>query len=118
MKTSNKRQRIFSTAFKKEKVELLDQGKISVKDLSKVYEVSCTSIYNWKRKYSKYSNTDRVVIEKISESKKNIELLKKIADLERAVGRKQLEIDYYKTTIEIINIEAGEDLEKKHKPKL
>jgi transposase-like protein len=118
MNTPNKRQRIFSTAFKKEKVELLDQGKMSVMELSKVYEVSCTSIYKWKRKFSRYSKTDRVVVEKISESQKNIELLKKIAELERAVGRKQLEIDYYKTTLAIINQEAGEDLEKKHKPKL
>ena len=53
--------RTFSSAFKKEKVELLEQGKIKVKDLSLIYEVSDRAIYNWLRKYSKQSATEHVV---------------------------------------------------------
>lgn len=117
MKRQIKTQRVFSVAFKKEKVELLDQGKISVKDLSKTYDVSQTAIYNWKNKYSKYKKTERIVVEKISEATKNIELLKRIAELERIVGKKQLELDYYKTTIELLSEESGEDIKKKYKPK-
>ena len=113
MKKLDKRHRHFSTAFKKEKVSLLDEGKISVKELSRVYEVSVTSIYKWKRKYSNYKPTERIVVEKISEEKKNMELLKRIAELERIIGKKQLEIDYYKTTLEVISETAGEDLKKK-----
>ena len=117
MKQTDKRHRHFSTAFKKEKVALLDEGKISVKDLSRIYEVSVTSIYNWKRKYSKYKPTERIVVEKISEEKKNVELLTRIAELERIIGKKQLEIDYYKTTLELISETAGEDLKKKQEPR-
>ncbi len=117
MKTTNKRLRRFSTAFKKEKVELLDQGKISVKDLSEIYDVSPTAIYNWKTKYSILDKTERIVIEKISEETKNLELLKRVAELERIIGKKQMELDYYKTTIEVLSEEAGEDLTKKYKPK-
>jgi len=117
MRKSKAIQRHFSTAFKKEKVELIDQGKISVKELSQIYDVSETAIYNWKNKYSKYTRTERVVVEKISEENKNIELLKRIAELERIVGKKQLELDYYKTTVEKLSEEAGEDLKKKYKPK-
>ena len=113
MKKSDKRHRRFSTAFKKEKVELLDKSKVSVKELGRIYEVSETSIYNWKRKYSKYEPSERIVVEKISEEKKNVELLERIAELERIIGKKQLEIDYYKTTLEVINETAGEDLKKK-----
>lgn len=119
MKTTNKIQRRFSPAFKKEKVELLDEGKISVNDLCAIYEVSRTAVYLWKKKYSKYySSSERIVVEKISEEKKNIELLKQIAELERIVGKKQMELDYYKTTLEVLSEEAGEDLGKKQKPKL
>jgi len=117
MKKQNGQRRTFSTFFKREKVELLDQGKISVKDLSKIYQVSHTAIYKWKRKYSKYKPSERIVVEKISEENKNVELLQRIADLERIIGKKQMEIDYYKTTLEVISESAGEDLEKKHKPK-
>ena len=48
---------------------------------------------------------------------KNIELLHRIAELERIIGKKQMQIDYYKTTLEEISESAGEDLEKKYKPK-
>lgn len=112
-KKSNKSHRTFSTAFKKEKVELLDSGKISVKELSKIYEVSETAIYKWKKLYSRYKQGERVVVEKISEERKNIELLNHIAELERIIGQKQMEIDYYKTTLEVIGESAGEDLKKK-----
>ena len=40
--------RTFSNTFKREKIELIDQGKLSVKELSLIYEVSETAIYNWR----------------------------------------------------------------------
>jgi len=107
--------RRFSTAFKKEKVELIESGKVSVIELSRIYEVSTTSIYNWIRKYSKHGSNERVVVEKISEEQKNIELLQRVRDLEQALGRKQLELDYYKSIVEVIKEEEGEDVEKKYK---
>lgn len=109
--------RTFSPAFKKEKVELLDQGKITVRELSIVYEVSVTAIYKWITKYSKIPPNEQIVVEKISEESKSRELLKRVAELERVVGKKQLELDYYKSTLEVLNEEYGEDLTKKHKPK-
>ena len=75
------------------------------------------AVYNWIKKFSKYSPTERVVVEKISEEKKNIELRKQVKELEQALGRKQLELDYYKEVVEIINEEEGEDVSKKYKPK-
>lgn len=109
--------RTFSTAFKKEKVALIDSGKISVRELSDVYGVSPTAIYKWLRKYSNLEKGERVVVEKISEEQKNRELLKRIEELERAVGKKQLELDYYKTALDIIQEQEGDGLVKKYKPK-
>jgi len=118
MERQRKVRRTFSAAFKKEKVDLLDQGKISVKDLSEIYQVSLTAIYNWKKKYSGLPKDEQIIVEKISEEKKNIELLKRIGELERVIGKKQLELDFYKTAIEVLNEEEGEDVIKKYKPKL
>ena len=118
MDKKTRQTRTFSTEFKKEKVSLLDSGKISVRELSKIYEVSPTAIYKWKRKYSKLPQTERLVIEKTSEEQKNKDLIERIKELERAVGRKQLEIDYYKTTLDVLQEEEGINLEKKYKPKL
>jgi len=63
-----------------------------------------------------YKSSERVVVEKISEEKKNVALLERIAELERIIGKKQLEIDYYKTTLEVISESAGEDLKKSKNP--
>jgi transposase-like protein len=114
MKSKNRR---FSAAFKKEKVELIDQEKISVREVSEIYEVSVTAVYKWIKKYSSIARDERVVVEKVSESNKNIELLKRIRDLERTVGQKQIELDYYKAIVDVVSQESGEDIKKKYKPK-
>lgn len=113
MKKEKKTRRIFSESFKKEKVSLIEEGKISVSQLCKIYEVSHTAVYKWIRRYSKISKGERVVVEKISEEKKTIELYKRVRDLEQALGRKQLELDYYKEVVRIIEEEKGEDIKKK-----
>ncbi len=117
MKRQSKSHRTFSTAFKLEKVGLLDKGKITVKEICQLYEVSGTAVYKWKRKYSKLDTSERIVVEKVSEEKKNIELLYRINELEQIIGKKQIELDYYKTAIDEISEEAGEDLLKKFKPR-
>ena len=116
MKGHPKTTRHFSTAFKKEKVELLDKGKITVTELSKIYNVTRSAIYKWKRKFSSLEKTERIVIEKVSEENKNIELLNRIKELEQIIGRKQIELDYYKTAINVLSEQEGEDLLKKFKP--
>ena len=109
--------RVFSTAFKKEKTKLIEEGKITVKQVSKIYDVSETAVYNWKKKYSTIARDDRVVVEKISEAQKTQELFKQVRDLEQALGRKQMELDYYKEIVKLVSESQGVDVEKKHKPK-
>jgi transposase-like protein len=118
MEIQRKERRTFSTAFKQEKVELLDKGKIRVSELSKIYDVSPTAVYKWVKKFSRLPKGERVVVEKVSEEEKNVELLMRIGQLERIVGKKQLELDFYKSAIEILNEEEGEDILKKYRPKL
>lgn len=109
-----KLKRTFSTEFKKEKVLMLEQGKIRVSELSKIYEVSQTSIYKWITIYGKLAKTERIVLEKISEESKNIELMKKIAELERVIGKQQLQLIYKESVIACGSEFLGEDLEKKY----
>lgn len=47
MKNQRESRRSFSEAFKREKVGLIDPGKMSIKELSKIYEVSDRSVYTW-----------------------------------------------------------------------
>jgi transposase len=117
MKQQKRQRRVFSTAFKKEKVKMIDEGKLSVRQVCDIYEVSGPAVYKWLRKLSMFSRDERIVVEKISEAQKNKELQNQIRELEQAVGRKQLELDYYKEVIKAASETLGEDIEKKYKPK-
>jgi transposase len=115
MKEKEKHQiRHFSDSFKREKVKELEGKKITVLQLSRVYEVSQTAIYKWIRKYSMYGEKrERVVIEKESESYRTYQLQKKIAELERIIGQKDVEVSYLEKVVEVGSEMIGEDLKKK-----
>lgn len=106
--------RHFSTDFKREKVKLLEQRQITVIQLSRIYGVTRTAIYYWMEKYGTMKEKkERVVIEKESEGYKSMQLLKKIAELERLIGQKEVEISYLQKVIEVGSELMGEDLKKK-----
>lgn len=115
MEKNIKMRRTFSTEFKKEKVLLIEQGKLKVSDVSKMYEVTQTAVYKWLLKYSKsYSKTERLVVEKISEEAKTLDLIQKVAELERVIGKQQLQIIYKEAVIQSASEIIGEDIEKKY----
>lgn len=53
-----------------------------------------------------------------SEALKTKQLIQQLAELERIIGRKQLEIDYLNKTFELASEEVGYNLKKKYAPKL
>jgi transposase-like protein len=104
----------FSAEFKKEKVKQIDDGKVTVLQLSRIYEVSTTSIYNWIRKYSRYAGQhEKIVVQKESEQARTERLLKKVSELERLVGQKQVEVEYLKKVIEFGSEITETDIKKK-----
>lgn len=116
MNKEKRQKRTFSEAFKKEKVKQLEEKKITVLQLSMIYEVSHTAIYKWIGKYSQIlGKSERVVVEKESEGQKNIELLKKIAELEQLLGKKQIEIEYLNKVLDFGSELTETDIKKKYK---
>jgi len=109
-----KRNRTFSNELKRSIVKDLEHGIVTVAEIKHRYEVSGTSIYNWIYKYSSYSKRgEKVVVEKKSEARKNLELKNKIHELERLLGQKQIEIEFMKKMIELAETEHGIDFKKK-----
>ena len=108
-----KGRRSFSDEFKKAKVKDLIEKRVSIKDLCEIYQVSRTAVYNWLYQYScSHERKPILVIQMESEEQKTKELLRRVADLERAVGQKQLEIDFLNKLLEIGSKELGFDLKK------
>jgi transposase len=112
-----KPQRVFSESIKRQIVGDIERCKCTVIQASRELNVSSTSVYKWIRKYSRHLIKSRVmVVEDQSESYRSKELEKRIKDLEAALGRKQLEIDFLNKVIELANEEYQVDI-KKNLPK-
>lgn len=113
VKLSLKPRRVFSEKLKKKIVKDIEQGKVNVLGASREYEVSLNSVYNWLKKFSAHLHpSTTLVMQMDSEQYRSRELEKKVSELEAALGRKQLEIDYLNKLIEIAGEDMGIDLKK------
>lgn len=113
-----RKRRVFSEAFKREKVAEITSGKVTVLQLSRLWDVRPWAIYLWIYKYSPdHQKGITMVVQKDSEATKVKDLLARIAELERIVGQKQLAIDFQEKLIEIASKELSIDLKKNFSPK-
>jgi len=110
--------RNFSETFKRAKVKELVEKRIGVTEFSNLYGVSRAAVYKWIFKYSELEKGTVKVIQMESEAFRTKALLQRVAELERIVGQKQLEIDFLNKTFDLANEEIGYDLKKKYEPKL
>lgn len=104
--------RIFSTEFKQAKVAEIEAKIVSVAGVSKEYRVSRTAIYKWIALYSQRSKAIRTVVELDSEQHKTELLRERLAEVEAALGRKQLEVEFLNAVIEVGSDELKIDLKK------
>lgn len=112
---SIRKQRRYSDEFKKQLVQDFESGKYSVPQLERLHGVSNPTIYNWIYKFSTFNEHGfRVVEMKQSSNEKVKELEKRIKELEGAVGRKQIKIDYLEKMMEIAKEELDIDIKKNY----
>jgi transposase-like protein len=115
METSSKeRIRTFSVAFKQEKVREIESKQITASQISRIYGVSSAAVYKWIRLYGSLKvKKERIVVEKESEAYKTEQLQKKVAELERLIGQKQVEVEYLKKVVEFGSKATNTDFKKK-----
>ncbi|MGB0839421.1 MAG: transposase [Chitinophagales bacterium] len=105
--------RIFSEEFKRAKVDDLINKRITVKELSELYDVSKMSVYRWIHKYSAHHKKGTVqVVQMESEATKTKACLEQKAELERIIGQKQIQIAFLTKMIELAEREHGIDIKK------
>jgi transposase-like protein len=108
-----KHKRYFSESLKLEVVKLYESGKRTVLELTRDYNVSEASVYSWIYKYSEYNKKSIHIVEmKDSEQQRIKELENKIKELEQAVGRKQINIDYLEKMMELAKDHYDIDIKK------
>ena len=115
----SKYNRNFSEQFRKEKVKDLLEKRISAKQMCDLWQVSRTTVYKWLYKYSPHhSSGTKMVVQMESEAHKTLQLLQRVAELERIVGQKQLEIDFLNKLMDLATEELGYDVKKNTAAKL
>lgn len=103
----------YDEEFKKAIVSDFEKGKYSVLQLSKLHGIPFQSIYRWIYKFSTFNEKGyRIVEMKASNIEKVKQLEQKVKELERAVGQKQIKIDYLEKMMEIAEEELNIDIKK------
>lgn len=108
------RYRTFSDSFKRKKVRELELNQTRVCDICREYNVSSTSVYNWIDKFSILKTQGvRQIVEPMSDTAKLKALREQIAELQKLLGQKQVEIEFKDKLIDIAEEMYGVDIKKK-----
>lgn len=113
MSISQRRVRHFSESIKQQKVLEIERGQTKISEIVNEYEVAPITVYRWMKKYGTMKKKpERIIVEADSDTVKIIELKKKIAELERTIGQKQIIIDFKDKMIELAEEHYRIDIKK------
>lgn len=118
MSISERKRRRFSDTFKIRKVREIETGRTKVTEICSQYEVSRANVYRWLDKFGRNKeHQERLIVETDSDTRQLLALKKKVAELERVIGQKQILIDFKDKMIEIAEETYGIDIKKKYSTK-
>ncbi|HEY3386190.1 MAG TPA: transposase [Saprospiraceae bacterium] len=106
--------RSFSAEFRRKKVEEIDCKISTVSEISREYQVTRAAVYKWLKQYSStMKKKDRLIVEAESDTRKLATLQQRIAELERLLGQKQIQLEFMEKIIDIAEETYQVDIKKK-----
>ncbi|HEX6914704.1 MAG TPA: transposase [Chitinophagaceae bacterium] len=115
---AERQRRIFSEDFKSRKVREIEQKQTTIAQVSRQYEVRESSIAKWISKYGKnYMKGIRTIVESESDTEKIAALKAQVAELQRVIGQKQVQLEFKEKMIELAEELYGVDIKKKFEQK-
>ena len=105
----------YSAAFKQKVVTEIENGKFSIGEAHRVYEIGGgTTIYNWLRRYGKGHLINKTVLVQMkNESDRIKQLEKEKRELEAALAKTQVRVVMLESVIEVAEKELKIDIKKK-----
>jgi transposase len=114
MTVQERQNRYFSAEFRRQKVSEIEKKLVTIAQVCREYQVSSTAVRKWLYKYSSMrKKKEKMVYESESETMKIKLMQERIKELERAVGQKQLKIDFLEKMIEFAEEDLKVDIKKK-----
>ena len=106
--------RSFSTEFRRKKVEEIECKISTVSEISREYQVTRAAVYKWIAKYSSsMKKKERLIVEAESDTRKLAAFQQRIAELERLLGQKQIQLEFMEKIIDIAEETYQVDIKKK-----
>lgn len=113
IKQKLQRRREFSDEIRRKVVREFRDGKYTVKELADLYHTSEQTIYRWIHKFSSTDEPTITVVEMADSTDNKLkDLQQRIAELERALGQKQIKLDFYEKMMDLAKEEYDLDLKK------
>ena len=113
-----RQRRVFSEEFKRKKVREIEQQITTIAQVSRQYEVREDSVSKWMAKYGQhYMKRERTIVESQSDTVKIAALKAQVAELQRIIGEKQVQLEFKDKIIELAEEVYGVDIKKKFEPK-
>lgn len=96
-------------------VKFYESGQRTVLEMVREFDLCEATVYSWIYRYSEYNKKSVQVVEmKDSQQHKIKELEQRVRELEQAVGRKQINIDYLEKMIELAKEHYDIDIKKNY----
>lgn len=113
MTTEERRRRRFSEEFRKEQVKLIESGKLTIGEVSRLYEVKRDNVRRWLLKHGKQELPGRILISSIKEVDRIKELERENRRLKELIGSQQVELVYKDELLKLARERLGDGFEKK-----
>lgn len=114
MTVEERRRRRFSKEFRQEVVEMIEEGKMTVIEASRLYEVKSQNVRAWIKKYGKKEYPTPILVQSTKDIVRLRELEKENRRLKEALGSQQMKVVYLEAVLTLAKEELGEDFEKKY----
>jgi len=103
----------YSLGFKKQVVDMIEEGKYSKSEIARRYQISLATIYAWMRQLGKNKLIGKVVrVQTMKERDKAKELEEEIQRLRKALSETQIKYLVMESVVEAASEHYGEDLKK------
>ena len=108
-----RRRRVLSDEFKLKKVREIERKQTTIAEICRTYEVHRWAVSQWMYKFgSNRTKGTKLIVEEESDTLKIKELQSKIAELERLLGQKEVQLAFQNKLIEIAENTYGIDIKK------
>jgi transposase-like protein len=108
-----RKQRVFSEALKRKIVSDFNSKLHTVSEIGKLYDVSTTSVYRWIYRFTPgLAPGIKQVVQMESEAEKSRKLTEQVGELERALGRNQMKVEFLEKILDLGSAHLGFDLKK------